>query len=176
MTKETEVDISGLDKAAVIAALYNASRPQGLGFLQYQATPMTVEDAAPLVGRYLDYVQGRVMKVQIAEDATSFDAWLYDRDSGYEAAAKAVQALRDNQPERIAQAHHSGVRQSAAVTREMMGRSTEWSDDTDSVTVTLGLSDVADVLAPAVEAAESTVDIGTLDGRDFGGGGSSDNW
>jgi hypothetical protein len=31
------IDISKLDKAAVLAALYNNSKPQGLGFLQ--ATP-----------------------------------------------------------------------------------------------------------------------------------------
>ena len=29
------IDLIGLDKAAVLAALYNASRPLGMGFVQY---------------------------------------------------------------------------------------------------------------------------------------------
>jgi hypothetical protein len=36
----TSIDLKGLNKAAVLAALYNASKPQGMGFLQYDPTPM----------------------------------------------------------------------------------------------------------------------------------------
>jgi hypothetical protein len=40
------IDISKLDKAEVLAALFNASKQQGMGFLDESgAVPMTVEDA-----------------------------------------------------------------------------------------------------------------------------------
>lgn len=37
------VDTRGLKKSAVLAALYNASKPQGLGFLHFDPVPMTTE-------------------------------------------------------------------------------------------------------------------------------------
>ena len=40
------IDISGLDKADVLAALYNAAQPRGLGHLQFDPEPMTREKAA----------------------------------------------------------------------------------------------------------------------------------
>ena len=30
-----EIDLSGLNRADVLAVLYNSSKPQGMGFLQY---------------------------------------------------------------------------------------------------------------------------------------------
>ena len=38
-----KIDISGLDKADVLAALYNNSRPLGLGFLHATPEDMTHE-------------------------------------------------------------------------------------------------------------------------------------
>lgn len=35
------VNINGISKGRVLAELYNASRPLGLGFLHYVPTPMT---------------------------------------------------------------------------------------------------------------------------------------
>lgn len=90
------VSIEGLDKSSVLAALYNASKPQGLGFLHFDPTPMTPEDAAKHIkdgGRlHFDYFQGRVMKVDLGGD--SFDPWLYDRDNGEGAAQRAIDELR----------------------------------------------------------------------------------
>ena len=45
------VDISGLDKAAVLATLFNASPPGGMGFIQARFGPsiMTVEDAQQVI-------------------------------------------------------------------------------------------------------------------------------
>ncbi len=43
------ISINGLDKAAVLAALYNASRPQGMGFMHYDPKPMEVEEARTLL-------------------------------------------------------------------------------------------------------------------------------
>lgn len=41
----SEIDIKDLDKAAVLAALFNTSRPQGIGFTRYDPKPMSVEAA-----------------------------------------------------------------------------------------------------------------------------------
>ena len=53
------VDISGLDKAEVLAALYNAARPRGVGLLRYDPTPMSTEEAREILqdrtGLYFDY-------------------------------------------------------------------------------------------------------------------------
>ena len=45
------VDIKGLDKAAVMAALFNASAPQGYGFLQADLGPqvLSAQDAQNMV-------------------------------------------------------------------------------------------------------------------------------
>ena len=91
-----KVSIQGLNKAAVLAALYNNARAQGLGFLQYDAKPMTVEDAQGHLDRgqtYFDYLQGRVLKVSLEGD--SFDPWGYDRDNGQGSAQRVVDELRN---------------------------------------------------------------------------------
>lgn len=88
------IDISGLDKGAVLAALYNASHPQGMGFLHYTPEDMTPEEGAELVAehRYFDYLRGRVMKIDLSKD--SLDPRLYDRDNGAGAAAAVIEKLR----------------------------------------------------------------------------------
>lgn len=43
------VDIKGLNKAEVLAALYNNSKPLGLGFLHFDAKDMTVAEAEELL-------------------------------------------------------------------------------------------------------------------------------
>ena len=93
------IDISKLDKAKVLAALFNASKQQGLGFLDSSgASQMTLEDARRYTsseGRlcYV-YLRGRVMKVDLSKD--KLDTWLYDRDNGAGAAAKALEPLLTN--------------------------------------------------------------------------------
>jgi hypothetical protein len=88
------IDISKLDKAEVLAALYNNSKQQGLGFLDVSGkSPMTKEDAQNLLSQqdYFDYLRGRVMKVDLKGD--SFSPHLYDRDNGTGAAERALQPL-----------------------------------------------------------------------------------
>ncbi|SCD60896.1 hypothetical protein GA0115253_101136 [Streptomyces sp. Termitarium-T10T-6] len=91
------VDIAGLDPAAVLAALYNASQQQGLGLLNpHGREPMTVETAAHVLAatphRYFDYLNGRVMKVDL--NGTRIDVGLYDRDNGDGAGAAVIDSLR----------------------------------------------------------------------------------
>lgn len=90
------VDITGLDHAAVLAALYNRARPQGLGMLNYTPEDMTVDEARGLLDQftYFDYVKGRVMKVSLRPEADSIDPRLYDRDNGHGALAEVVAKVR----------------------------------------------------------------------------------
>lgn len=91
------IDISKLDKAKVLAGLYNHSHPQGMGFLHYDPKPMTVEEAREILirakefGYYFDYVKGRVLKVDLSGDI--LDTRLYDRDNGEGAGEKVVKGL-----------------------------------------------------------------------------------
>jgi len=88
------IDISGIDKAELLAALYNASKPQGMGFLHFTPEPLPIEEARELLkgGSSFDYLKGRVMKVGL--EGNALDPRLYDRDLGEGAAARAVQSLR----------------------------------------------------------------------------------
>lgn len=92
-----EINISGINKAAILAALYNNSRPQGLGFLHFKPDEMTIEQAERLLEQqtYFDYLLGRVMKVDLSGDILR--TWLYDRDNGQGAAEAAIQHLLSKQ-------------------------------------------------------------------------------
>jgi len=85
------IDLKNKDKAEVLAKLYNASQPLGMGFLQADGNDMTTEQARELLDAgqtYFDYLKGRVMKVDLSGD--ELDPWLYDRDNGLGAAAAAL--------------------------------------------------------------------------------------
>lgn len=95
MSDRQMVNISDLDKAAVLAVLFNASAPGGMGFLQAGFGPsvMTVEDAEQVIDNggspdpgfphgnlSYDYLFGRPLKVDLRGD--EFDPWGFDRDNG----------------------------------------------------------------------------------------------
>ena len=85
------IDLKGKNKAEVLAKLYNASHPQGMGFLHFSPEAMTTEEAQELLDggqTYFDYLKGRVMKVDLSKDM--LDPRLYDRDNGKGAAAAAL--------------------------------------------------------------------------------------
>ena len=104
-----DIDIRGLSKAKVLAALYNCARPQGMGFLHYDPKPMTEEEAEEFLGigddlaqgfgsydrnpLYFDYLKGRVMKVDLSGD--TINPVLYDRDNGEGSAVFAIEYLRE---------------------------------------------------------------------------------
>lgn len=95
-----EISMEGLDKADVLAALYNASKPSLLGLRNYDIKPMTREEAAALLterrhrGCYFDYIKGRVMKVCLGYP--SFDPQFYNRDNGEGVAERIINDLRAN--------------------------------------------------------------------------------
>lgn len=90
-----EIDITGKPKAAILAALYNASRVQGMRFMQDNPGPMTEamaeQELEASQGKYFDYLHGKVMKVNLSKDY--IDPWLYDRDNGEGAAHRAIKHL-----------------------------------------------------------------------------------
>ena len=107
---DNEVDIRGLDKAELLAALYNNSQPMGVGFLQAREGVMTREQAAEMlvVGDdtarmfpksrregYFDYLYGRPLKVRL--DGDVLRTALYNRDNGLGAAERIVSELRAKQ-------------------------------------------------------------------------------
>ena len=102
------VNIKGLSKAAVLAALFNHSKVQGMGIFQASRGPqiMTEADAERAIQNgddngnsvatgsayYFDYLYGRVLKVNLSGD--EFDEWGYDRDVGQGAAQRAIDSIR----------------------------------------------------------------------------------
>ncbi|MDD4476620.1 MAG: hypothetical protein PHY40_00480 [Patescibacteria group bacterium] len=83
-----------MNKAKVLAALYNNSKPQGMGFLHFDAQPMTEEEAQALLDSgqtYFDYLKGRVMKIDLSGD--ELETWLYNRDNGENAAETVLENL-----------------------------------------------------------------------------------
>jgi hypothetical protein len=86
------MNIKGISKAKILAALYNASRPQGMGFLQAKQGDMSEVEAQKLLDAghtYFDYLHGRVMKIDLS-GGDELDTWLYDRDNGRGAAEDAI--------------------------------------------------------------------------------------
>ena len=91
------IDISGLNKSEVLAALYNRAKPLGLGILHFTPDNMSVEEAESVIAErggdlYFDYHNGRVMKVDLSKE--SLYAVNYDRDNGEGAAQQVIDSLR----------------------------------------------------------------------------------
>ncbi len=89
------MNITGISKAKILAALYNASRPQGMGFLQAKQGDMSEAEAQALLDeaddKYFDYLHGRVMKIDLNGD--ELRTGLYNRDNGDGAAEDAIAHL-----------------------------------------------------------------------------------
>lgn len=99
------VNIAGLDKAEVLLALWNSSIMQGMSVLGFlRSGELTLEKARHEIksrkhksfdGKesiYFDYLNGKVMKVDIGQN--EFDPRLYDRDNGEGAAQRAIDNLK----------------------------------------------------------------------------------
>ena len=148
------MNIAGMNKAAVLAALYNAARPQGMGFLQYDPKPMTEQEAQQILDSgetYFDYLKGRVMKIDLKGE--EIDPRWYNWDNGSDMAETAVELLRSsghtNAPG-IAATHKAGKLDAAA---QVMSHLTEETRMSEPGILILGLAEVADELSPAVNKA-----------------------
>jgi len=89
----TTIDISGIPKPKLLAALYNRARPLGMGYLHYTPEDMTEQEAAQLLENqtFFDYLKGRVMKVDLAKNEMYTGA--YDRDNGEGACAAVIASI-----------------------------------------------------------------------------------
>ena len=87
------IDLKKHGKAKVLAALYNGSRPLGLGFLHFEPIEMTEDEAQELLNEdyFFDYIKGRVMKCSFKGD--ELDTRLYNRDNGPNAAENIIESL-----------------------------------------------------------------------------------
>lgn len=92
------VHTEDLDKAAVLAALWNAARHVEMGGFRSpeSAEPLTVEDARALLEEKqearFDILRGRWLKVTLGD--SEFDPFFYDSENGQGAAARVVERLR----------------------------------------------------------------------------------
>lgn len=88
------ISIKNMDKAAVLAVLYNNSQPLGINILHYDPTPMTIDEAKTLLQQTtrFDYLKDRVMKIDLSGDELLTS--LYDRDLGEGAAARAIASIK----------------------------------------------------------------------------------
>ena len=150
------ISLVGLNKADVLAVLYNNAKPQGMGFLHYDPNPMTKEEAETLLRQttYFDYLKGRVMKVDLSGE--KLDPLLYNRDNGQGAAECAVAALRatgDINPSTVQTTHHANTLKSAEKVKAHLDEKSriEHGEHGDITTLHLGLSDVADKIEPVVD-------------------------
>ena len=89
------MDITNLDKAEVLAVLYNNAHTQGMGILHYEKKDMTKEEAQEFLKQttYFDYLKGRVMKVDLS--GSELKTALYNRDNGQDSAENAIKTLVD---------------------------------------------------------------------------------
>jgi hypothetical protein len=81
-------------KPEVLAALYNASKPLGLGTLHYTPEAMTEQEAEELLNdyTYFDYLKGRVMKCDFKGD--DLNPAMYDRDNGKGSAEAVINGIK----------------------------------------------------------------------------------
>ena len=147
----SRISIRGMDKATVLAALFNASKPQGLGFMHYAKEPMTVEKARELIDKghtKFDYLQGRVMKLDISGD--DFDPWGYDHDNGQGAAQTAIDTLKasgDVNNSVIQSTHDANTKVSAMATRARLDEETKFGPGYAEI----GMADMKDKVSPKID-------------------------
>lgn len=106
--KSTIIDIRGIEKAALLAALYNGLNPGGASEdFNVRTAPMTKGEAQDIINRIrgplsFTHVKGRALMVDITGD--SLDPQKYDQNLGQKAAEKIIVAMRpqSSQPQPVA--------------------------------------------------------------------------
>ncbi len=112
------VSIQGLNKADVLAALYNASQPQGLGFSEYSPYAMKSGEAQKLLEMgttFFRYVKGRLLKIDIGNN--DIDPAQYDFDNGKGAVGQVISILRQTgnvNAIQIQELHYRNLRKAAS--------------------------------------------------------------
>lgn len=97
----TKINVAGLDKAELLAALYNATYATGLGILDDMGRDITVEEARADLSQLasegrpllLDNYRGRTFRMSF--DSNLIDSSHYDSIAGQGIAAEVVANLRN---------------------------------------------------------------------------------
>ena len=89
----SSVDISGIDKRALLKALWLNSKPAAFFGISSMSAPGYEEPSESVLAKYIDYYCGRLIKTDISKDEAS--SWGYDRDYGQGAFEKIVRSLRN---------------------------------------------------------------------------------
>lgn len=89
------LDIKGIDKAKILAELYNAAKPSNTDGTNAEAKNMTVDEAAKLLKKqkYFDTINGRIIQVDLRSDI--LDTYSYDRSNGEGEGYKVWKKLRN---------------------------------------------------------------------------------
>jgi hypothetical protein len=89
-----KVDISDIDKKVLLQALYTNAKPLGMGILSYIPNHVLPDQEMEsiLAKGHIDYLHGRLMKINISKD--SVDTSLYNEDNGKYAAERVIANLR----------------------------------------------------------------------------------
>lgn len=97
MTTENMIEITGANLVEVVKAVYDLSRPQGMGFLHFDSAPLTDEEAKSLIAFTnprvpvdLDYVKGRACKFFVRREE---DGTLWIQNSWYDHSDHDLQDL-----------------------------------------------------------------------------------
>ncbi len=94
------MDIQKYDKIEVFRVLFDRAQFQGLGLLHNDPKAMTRKEAEDVMASsrnlYFDYVEGRVMKVNLLTN--ELNTALYNRDNGSNAAEDAIRTLDKDIP------------------------------------------------------------------------------
>lgn len=92
------IDVTGVDMVELVKKAYELSRPQGMGMLHFDPTPLTDEEAKILIEEgedgevHLDYVRGRACKFNVFNK----DGELSIRDSWYDHTDQHLVDLLDH--------------------------------------------------------------------------------
>src|SRR3989344_1865352 len=126
-----------------------------MGFLHYDPRPMTLEHAREIlrVTNEFDYLKGRVMKINLSSDELNPSG--YDLDNGQGAAALAIDSLAitgDANSLHHQVTHQTGRSEAAGRLLEHLPGESSVATEGEATVVSLGMSDVADVLLPVVKA------------------------
>ncbi|MFH0929991.1 MAG: hypothetical protein V1814_01930 [Candidatus Moraniibacteriota bacterium] len=128
-----------------------------MGFIHYDPKPMTEAEAKEILsmGANFDYLKGRVMKIDLSKDEVN--TWGYNRDNGPEAAENAVAELRKSSQvitPAIEATHKANTRVAAAEVMAHLNEETTTRAGRGMHIMTLGFSDMAHHLRPAIKKAK----------------------
>lgn len=94
-----KVNIEGLDRAKIIQALYQRAKIAAASFIDEAEIPdLSENEAEMLVGRRIQFLIGKVMKINVPGEFTSneIDTEDFNRANGTDAAEQIIEELRSS--------------------------------------------------------------------------------